>query len=33
MMSYEIRTPLNGVLGFSDLLAEIKLNDQQRKFL
>ena len=30
-MSHEIRNPLNGVIGFSHLLQETELNDQQRE--
>jgi len=30
-MSHEIRNPLNGVIGFSNLLQETELNDQQRE--
>ncbi len=32
MMSHEVRTPLNGVLGFSDLLLDTPLNPEQRSF-
>ncbi len=33
MMSHEVRTPLNGVLGFSDLLAGTNLDDIQANYL
>ncbi|MHC4528410.1 MAG: histidine kinase dimerization/phospho-acceptor domain-containing protein, partial [Planctomycetota bacterium] len=32
-MSHEIRTPMNAIIGFGDLLAEDKLNDQQKQHL
>lgn len=31
-MSHEFRTPMNGVLGMTNLLLETKLDDQQREF-
>lgn len=31
-MSHELRTPLNGVIGVADLLAETKLNKEQKEF-
>jgi signal transduction histidine kinase len=33
MMSHEVRTPLNGVLGFSDLLLETGLTADQRSYV
>ena len=33
MISHEIRTPLNAVLGLADLLAETRLDGQQRTFV
>ncbi|NIA07761.1 MAG: response regulator [Actinobacteria bacterium] len=32
-MSHEMRTPMNGIIGFSDLLAEEQLTDEQREYV
>jgi nitrogen fixation negative regulator NifL len=32
-MSHEIRTPLNAVIGMASLLAECKLNDEEREYV
>jgi len=33
MMTHELRTPMNGVVGMANLLAESELNDEQRLFV
>jgi len=33
MMTNELRTPLNGVMGFSDLLSDTQLNENQREYV
>ena len=32
-MSHEVRTPMNAIIGFTDLLNDAELNDEQRSFL
>jgi len=32
-MSHEVRTPMNAIIGFTDLLKDTKLNDDQRSYL
>jgi signal transduction histidine kinase/ActR/RegA family two-component response regulator len=32
-MSHEVRTPMNGVIGMTNLLAETKLNPEQREYV
>jgi len=32
-MSHEVRTPLNAIIGMSNLLSDTRLNDEQREFL
>jgi len=32
-MSHEVRTPMNAIIGFSELLASTKLNSEQREFI
>ena len=32
-MSHEVRTPMNAIIGFTDLLNDTELNDEQRSFL
>lgn len=33
MMSHEVRTPMNGVLGMADLLLETRLSEEQRQYV
>lgn len=33
VMSHEVRTPLNGVIGMSELLLESELNEEQREYV
>jgi len=33
VMSHELRSPLNGVLGFAELLSDTPLNDEQKSFV
>lgn len=32
-ISHELRTPMNGVIGFTDLLGQTRLDEQQRQFV
>src|SRR5258706_5723259 len=32
-LSHEVRTPLSGILGMSDLLLETKLDDEQKEYV